>query len=130
MDPSTNSTHNTQRNFVKLALTKIVSVCSKDKAIPLETMNSIPPTDTSVSLPAIDYNNVEDMKNTHENISLLQLTKIMSQWDILLRALGETSTSQATSSNKGSSKSHNTLAYVLNMLHMEEANSLYPPFFL
>lgn len=103
---------------------------SKDKIIPPETMHSVPPLDTSVSLASLDYNIVEDMKKTHEKISLYELIKIMSQSDILLRVLGENYVNQATSLNKGSGKSPHTLTSILNTLHMEEANSLYHPFLL
>jgi len=33
-------------------------------------MHSIPPPDTSVSLPTLDYNIVEDMKKTHAKITI------------------------------------------------------------
>lgn len=50
----------------------------KYKRNPLETMNSSPATNTVVSLPTLDYDIVEDIKKTHANISLYELTKIMS----------------------------------------------------
>lgn len=68
------------------------------------------------------------MKNTRVNISLYELTKTTGQQDILLNALGKTSIDSNTSSNKGSTKSPDSLAYVINTLHMEEENSFFPPF--
>jgi len=57
----------------------------------------------------MDYNIIEDMKNTYASISLYELTKLMSQWDILFHALGKTSTNNISSFSKGPSKSPNTL---------------------
>lgn len=70
-----------------------------------------------------------DMKKVHANISMFELTKITSQQDILLWALGKISIGNATSSNKGSGKSPNTLASILNALTMDE-NTLCPSFLL
>ncbi len=83
-----------------------------------------------MSLPSLDYNIIEDMKKTRANISLYELTKITGQWELLLRVLGKTSIGDVTYSSKGTSKSLDALTFVLNMLHMEEANSLSPPFLL
>ena len=69
------------------------------------------------------------MKKVIENISLFELTNITSQLDILLWSLGQTSIGNSTSSDNGSSKSHEALTYVLNALRMD-ANTLYPPFLL
>lgn len=69
------------------------------------------------------------MNKVHANISLFELIKIMNQQDILLRALGQTSICDGTSSDKGSSKSTDTLASMLNALLLEE-KSLCPPFLL
>lgn len=130
LGPSVKSTQDAQSKSGKTTSTKSVSASNKDKTNPSENMHLVPPPYTSVSLPTLDYNIVENMKNTHEKISMYELIKITSQWDILVRALGETSTCQANSSNKGSNKSLGTLAIVLNMLCMEEENSLCPPFLL
>lgn len=100
MGPPIDSTHNAQNNSRKTTSTKSVSTSSKDITIPPKTKNSVPPLDTLMSLPAIEYNIVEDMKKAHVNISLFELTKIMNKRDIILLALGETSTGDATSSNK------------------------------
>ena len=64
-------------------------------------MNSVPPPDTSVSLPTLDYNIVQDMKKALANISLCELTKIKRQQEILLRELGKTFIGDVTSSRRG-----------------------------
>ena len=130
MGPPIDSTQNTQNNFGKTTSTKSFSTSSKDITIPPKTMNSVPPLDTLMSLPAIEYNIVEDMKKARANICLFELTKITNQRDILLRALGKTSTGDVTSSNKESSKSPDALTSTINALCMEEENSLFPPFLL
>ena len=77
----------------------------------------------------MDYNIVDDMKKVRENICMFELTKIMSQWDILLRELRKTSSGNVISSDKGSNKSLDTLTSILNALMMD-ANTLYSPFLL
>lgn len=84
MGPPVDSMQNAQRKFGKKASMKIVSMSSKDKTFPSKTMNSVPPPETSMSLPAVEYNIVEDMKKARANISLFELTKIMSQRDLIL----------------------------------------------
>jgi len=69
-------------------------------ALPESTNISLTP-DTLVSLPALYYNIVEDMKKNHTNISLFELAKIKGQRDILLHALGKTSIEMTTSTSKG-----------------------------
>lgn len=73
---------------------------------------------------------MEDMKKTRANIIVFELAKIQSEWDILLLTLGQTSSDNATSTNKGASTSPGSLTTVLNTLQMEEANSIFPPFLL
>lgn len=53
----------------------------------------------------------------------------MSQQDILLWAVRQTSIGNATYSKKGSCKSHGSLKFVLNVLMMD-VNTLCPPFLL
>lgn len=103
---------------------------NKDKSIPPDNTNTRLPPNIFVNLPALDYNIVEDIKKNHVNISLYELTKIMGQWHILLHTLGQTSTDSVTSSIKGSSKSLDSLAFMLNVLCMEEENLLCPLFLL
>ena len=129
VDPPTSSTQKTQRKSGKISPTKDTSSNSLQNT-PSDSTNTSFPLYKSVSLPTLDYNIVEDMKKTRENISLYELTKLMGQRDIILRALGQTSIDNVASSNKGSSKSPRSLTSVLNALCMEEVNSLYPPFLL
>lgn len=83
-NPLANSTHNTQRKSKKEVSTKSVSDNSKDITIPLETTNQVPSPDTSVNLPAVDYNIVDDIKKVRASIYMFEFTNIMSQRDILL----------------------------------------------
>jgi len=53
-----------------------------------DNMNIYSTPNTLVSLPPLDYNIVDVMKETRANISLFELVKIQSQQDILLRTLG------------------------------------------
>lgn len=129
INPRAYSEQNTQRKSRKVVSTKIVSHNSKDKTITLETTKQVPSLDTLASLLAMYYNIVDDMKKFRANTSMFKLTNITIQWDILLWALGKTSIGNTTSSDKGSSKSHGTLKYVLNALTMD-ANTLCPPFLL
>lgn len=98
-------------------------------ALPDNT-NTLLPSGNSMSLLALDYNIVEDMKKTRANISLCELIKLTGQRDILLRALDKTSIGNVASSSKGPSKSPRSFTSVLNVLRMEEANSHCPPFLL
>lgn len=50
------STQNIQSKSGKTNLTKIVSIGRKDKTIASETMKLVPPLDTLMNLPTIDYN--------------------------------------------------------------------------
>lgn len=86
--------------------------------------------DTSVSLPPLDYNIVDDMKKNRLNINLFELAKVQSQRDSLLRAMGQTTTDNATSTSKGESTPPRSLSTTLNTLWMEEVNSGCPPFLL
>lgn len=119
----------TVRKSKKAVSTKIISNTSKDKTIPLETTNQVPSSDTSVNILVMDYNIVDDMKKVRANISMFEITKITIQQDILLWELGKNSSGNATSSNKGSSKSFDSLTYVFNAIMMDE-NTLYLPFML
>lgn len=64
------------------------------------------------------------MKKVRENISMFELTKITSQQDIFLQALGKTSIVNTTSLDKGSSKSPPTLESILNALTMDARHTL------
>lgn len=87
--------------------------------------------DTSVSLPPLDYNIVDDMKKTRVNMSLFKLAKVQSQWDILVRALWQTKTTDnATSTSKGANTPPRSQSIVLNTFWMEETNSGSPHSFL
>lgn len=101
---------------------------SKPQNTSLENMNTSLTLDISVSLPTLDYNIMEYMKKTHANISFFELVNIQSQWDILLRALGQTSPDSATSTSKGASTPLGSLSTMLKTLWMEEENSIFPPF--
>jgi len=59
---------------------------------------------------------MDEMNKNHVNISLFDLAKIQSQWDILLHALGQTSMDNETSTRKGASKPPKSLLIVLNTL--------------
>jgi len=72
--------------------------------------------DTSVSLPTLEYNIVDDRKKTWANIRLFELAKIQSQHDILLHALAQTIVDSATSTNKGTSTPLRSLSTLLNTL--------------
>jgi len=61
---------------------------SKLQNTPPDKVNISLSPNTSVIIPPMDYNIVDDMKKTRANISLCELAKIQSQQDILLRALG------------------------------------------
>lgn len=103
---------------------------TKDKSSPLDNMNTILPPNNSVIFLTLDYKIIDDMKKTHVNISLYELTNLTSQWDILSCALGKTSTNSVSSYRKGPIKSPKSLASMLNLLHMEEATPLFPLFVL
>ena len=83
-----NSMQSTQSKYGKTVSTKSVSVKNKDITITLEATNQVTSPDTSTILLAVDYNIFDDMKKVHVNISMFELTKIMSEWDMLLHALG------------------------------------------
>lgn len=100
---------------------------SKLQNTPLDNTNINPTPDTLVSLPPLDYKIVDGMKKTWANISLFKLAKIHSQRDILLRALGQTTTDSATPTSKGASTPLESMSTVLNTLQMEEENSCFPP---
>lgn len=109
---------------------KSTFVSKKDKNNASDNMNTSLPPENSVNLPPLDYNIVEDMKKTRVKISLYELTKVIVQRDILLCAQGKTCTDNVASSSKGPSKFANSLTSMLNLLHMEEVNSLCPPLLL
>lgn len=120
----------TQSKPGKTATNKSISMSIGLQNTSSNNMNTSLTPDTSVILPPLDYNIVEDMKKPHTNISFFNLAKIQSQRDILLHALEQTSTESATSTNKGASTPPGSLSIVLNTLQMEEANSYFPPFLL
>lgn len=72
----------------KAVTKKSVSISSKEKTNILEVTNQVTYPETLAILFAVDYNIVDDMKKIHVKISMFELTKIMIQWDILLRVLG------------------------------------------
>lgn len=109
---------------------KSMSMSSKLQNTPPDNTNTNLIPNTLVILPALDYKIVEDMKKTRANISLFELAKIQSERDILLRALGQTSTDSTASTNKGASTSVVSLTIVLSTLQMEEENYVCPPFLL
>lgn len=109
---------------------KYMSMSSSLHNNPPHNTNKSLPSDSLVSLPSLDYDIIKDMKKTHANISLYELTKLTGQRYTFLRAMGQTSTYNVDSSSKGSSKSPRSLASVLNTLHREDVNSLCPWFFL
>jgi len=86
----------------------------------LDSTNIRSTSDTSVSLPPLDYNVVDDMKKNRANINLFKLAKVQSQQDILLHALGQTKTDSATSIDKGACTPPGSLSNMLNILRMEE----------
>lgn len=76
--------------------------------------------DTSVSLPPMEWNIVDAMKKYQVNISLFELAKIQSQWDILMCTLGQTKLGNIASTSKGASTHPESLSTMINMLWMEE----------
>lgn len=64
----------TQRRTVsesgKAVSMKIASMSNKDKTITLEATNQVTSPNTSVILPFVDYNIVDDIKKVHVNISM------------------------------------------------------------
>lgn len=108
---------------------KSAFVSNKDKTITLEATNLVTSLDNLEILPTMDYNIIDDMNKVHVNISMFQLTKIMSQWDILLQEHGQTTAGNVVSLDKVYGKSYGSLKYVLNNLTMD-ANTLCPPFLL
>jgi len=92
----------------------------------LDNMNIHSTLETSVNLPHLDYNIVDDMKKTRANISLFELAKIQSQRDILLRALGQTSIDNVTTTRKGASTPSRSLSTMLNTFWIEEATQVVP----
>jgi len=83
-----------------------------------------------VTLPDLDYNIMEDMKKTHANINFSSWLRFRVNRDILLCALGQTSTSSVASTSKGARTSPSSLTTMLNTLWMEEENFVFPPFLL
>lgn len=73
-----NSTQNTKRNSRNAATMKSTSVNKKSKPIILEVENKSTPPYTLEMSSALDYNMVEYMEKACTNISLFELTKIMS----------------------------------------------------
>ena len=67
---------------------KSTSMSNKLQNTPLDNTNICSTPNTSVSLPPMEYNIVDDMKKTRENINFFELAKIQSQQDILLCTLG------------------------------------------
>jgi len=109
---------------------KSTSMSKKLHNTPLDnTITSVTP-ETSVSLPPLDYNIVDDMNKTRANISLFELYKIHIQWDILLHAVGQTTMNNTTSTSKGKSTPPGSLSTMINTLWMEKSSSGYPPFLL
>lgn len=53
----------------------------------MEVSNKETPLDTSVMCDTQNYNIIEYINKAHANISLLELTKIVSQWEPLSYAL-------------------------------------------
>ena len=120
----------TQNKFGNTTVDKSTSMNNKLQNTPPDNMNIRSTPNTSVGLPPLDYNIFDDMKKTQANISLFELAKILSQRDIRLRALRQTTIDSATSTSKGASTPPKSLSTVLNTLRMEEANSGCPPFLL
>ena len=77
IDPLASSTWKTQSKSKKIATRKDSSMSSKIQDTPPDRTNTSLPRENSVSLLALDYNIVEDMKKTRGNISLYELTKLM-----------------------------------------------------
>lgn len=130
VDPLAVPRQKTQSKFGKTTTYKTTSMSSKlQNTLPNNTDIYSNP-NISVSLPPLDYNIVEDMKETWVNISFFKLTKVQSQRDILLRAMGQTIVDGAASTSKGESTPPGSLSTVFRTLQMEEANLGFPPFLL
>lgn len=69
----------TQSKSGKTAVDKSTSMISKLHNTLLDNTNTHFTLETSVSLPPLDYNIIDDMKKTRANISLFELAKIQSQ---------------------------------------------------
>lgn len=116
--------------FGKTVEDKNMPIGSKLQNTPLNGTNIHSTLDNSVSLPPLDYNTVDDMKKTRANISFFKLAKAPSQWDILLRALGQSTIDSVASISKGACTPPELLSTMLNTLWMEETKSGCPPFLL
>lgn len=130
VDPTDAPKQKTQNKSRKTTVDKNTSMSIKFQNTPPNDMNIRSTPNTSMSLPPLDYNIVDDMKKNRANISLFELARIQSQQSILLCALGQTVTDSAASASKGASTPPWSLSIVLNMLQMEEENSDYHPFLL
>ncbi len=75
-DPPTTPKQKTHNKSGKTTMDKSTSMSNKLQNTPLENTNISPTPNTSVILPPLDYNIVDDMKKTWKNISLLELAKI------------------------------------------------------
>lgn len=130
VDPLATPKQKTQSKSQKIVADKSMSMSSKLQNTPPDNMDIRSTPDTSVRLPPMEYNIVDDMNKNQVNISLFELAEIQSERDILLRALGQITMDNTTSTNKGEIARPRSLYIVLNMLWMEEAKSGCPQFLL
>jgi len=130
VDPPATSKQQTQSKFRKPTADKNTYVSSKLQNNPPDSTRICSTPDTSMSIPPLDYNIVDDMNKTRVNINLFELAKVQSQQDILLHALGQIETNSAASTSKGACTPPISLSIVLNTLRMEEENLGYRPFLL
>lgn len=79
VDPLVILKQKTQSKPGKIAKNKSTSMSSNLQNTPLDNTNIRSTLDTSVSLPPLDYNIIDDMKKTRVNISLFELANIQSQ---------------------------------------------------
>jgi len=130
VEPLAASKQQTQSKSRKSSVDKSMSIGNKLQNTLPDSTNIHSTLDTSVSLPPLDYNIVDDMKKTGVNINFFKPTKVQSQQDILLHALGQKTIGSAASTRKGASTPPRLPSIVLNTLRMEEANSGFSPFLL
>ncbi len=79
VDPPAASKQPTQSKFRKTTANKSTSIGSKLQKNPPDITSICSTPDTSVSLPPLDYNIVDDMKKTRANINFFELAKVQSQ---------------------------------------------------
>ena len=78
VDPLVTPKQKIQNKSGKIAVNKNISMSNKMKNTLSDNTNIRSTPDTSISLLALDYNIVDDMKKTQENISFFKLAKIKS----------------------------------------------------